>query len=113
MEYQYKKPSIHIYYHQSKHSDIQEITAGIEEEGVFFDLKERASHDLVELAYQAAQSSQLGIGIGVNGQEVVLHTNKLKKNRPLFHEKKINSAAARMIGSNAARFIKGIPLRGV
>lgn len=118
----WEKPSIKIYY--TKDADdqaIEEICFGIEEEGLPYEMMQSETGDIKQLAYEGCNASKLGVGIGLGKAEVVMQVDKLKKEKPLFL-RKIHAGrqiltedgeyvSIRQIGSNAARFVKGIRLK--
>lgn len=111
----YSKPSIIVYYYKGLHGDriLKNISWGIEEEGIPCQIKQADEYDAVKLGYLASLESVLdvGIGIGIDGN-AVLHHAKLDEKSPLFvlGVKEMNSTL-RMLGANAARLVKGIPLK--
>ena len=88
---------------------IQEVCAGLEEEGVPFLLhKRKHTSDYIELGWEAASISPLQVGIGINQNgDLCLHHEKLKPEEPYLHDSLLNG---RNLGKNAARLIKGLPL---
>ncbi|WP_125154605.1 glycerol dehydratase reactivase beta/small subunit family protein [Clostridium rectalis] len=111
------KPAIVIYINKDikENIDFNELFWGIEEEGIphVLDIKDE---ELAEkLAFKAAQDSRLGIGIGIgkNNKLVITHT-KLNFEETLFnvHLDK-DRYVLRNLGSNAARIVKGIPLKNI
>ena len=92
---------------------MKEVFFGIEEEGVPYEVKELKDHaaDAVELAFLGAQESMVGVGIGINSDGLLaVHYQKLSKEAPLFFVNcKIEPSFARIMASNAARLVKGIP----
>jgi hypothetical protein len=112
-------PSIYLYVDPSWESELwhEPILYGIEEEEVpahlFFVAGEGYSLGL-RAAKDAATS--VGIAIGSDGK-VVLHHQKLAENRPVqaFDLREISMSGQqddilKMIGTNAARLVKGVPL---
>ena len=95
-----------------------EVTApvywGLEEEGIPFELREVPGGSAESLARQAAVSSPLNVGIGIDGvgREVALHHRDLPDGRPLFSlaSDEIRPMLLRQLGRNAARLVKGDPL---
>ena len=67
------------------------------------------------LGKQAANHSPLNVGIGLNGVEkkIVLHHRDLPKDKPLFslQGEEMQAEPLRRIGANAARLVKGNPMR--
>lgn len=109
------KPAINIYYSSQVDKIEEKIRAllnGIEEEGIPYRLMNDNTLDILSLSYEACVSSILGVGLGVNGKEIVLHFNKLDKLQPLFRiSLKSDNSAIRTLGSNAARLVKKMPFK--
>lgn len=102
------KPYIVINYSNVNEQVLKEIKAGIEEEGcLYFTIKSEVNKDSLSLSYEASRQSSLGIGIGVNGTNAKVSVRQQLE--PVYIETKDNQP--RTIGQNAARFIKGKPLR--
>lgn len=107
-----KKPSIQLYADPGCSTDyLQEIMLGMEEEGIPWEFTE-TSGKAIELAFSAAQNSNLEVGVGIDSENIVLHYKKLKPEEPLFQVPTYEGAAvARNVGSNAARLVKKLPLK--
>jgi hypothetical protein len=89
---------------------VEQIQYGIEEEGMpSFTLKRPGGS--LELSYYAAESSQLGIGIGVDraGLVTLNQVHMPKETFVIQASLREGAQTARIIGSNAARLFKGIP----
>ena len=106
-----KKPSIFIYTHQADPLVLKEVCAGIEEEGVFYDIVEFPDECMEKLSYKAARDSMLGSGIGVFGAAVCLKMRGLEKGRNIESYLAPNRAQCRNIGANSARAIKKLPFK--
>jgi len=115
----HNKPSIIIVYTKiTPLEDIKnEITWGIEEEGMSHEeipLDEEEALN-VSVVYQHAGSSNLGIAIGINSEEIVLHYKKMNEKNPVFFYKlnslflKENKELFRNIGKNACKLAKNKP----
>lgn len=61
------KPTIIIYTNDPDQEFLHEICSGIEEEGLLYEIHERAG-ELDDLAHEAAEDSMLGSGIGMSGR---------------------------------------------
>lgn len=90
----------------------REILLGLEEEGVPVVVREEEG-EAGEIAFEAARLSPLEVGIGLDAQgNAVLQHRKLRQHHPLM---KVNLGlrpeAARLTGLNAARLVKGMPLK--
>ena len=99
---------INIYY--NKNLAIDKRICGIEEEEIPFILIPDDEDNAKILGDKAAKASKLGVGIGINSNEVTLYQEKLSVEKPLF-ECSLNSSdyILRAIGTNGARLIKGNP----
>ena len=106
-------PSIKISVLDRNSEYIKEITYGIEEEGIPYEITEENFYDITEKAFEISQDSRLSVGIAVNSEEAVIHFSKLKKDKPLFilRLQETETGRLRIYGSNAARLIKGIPFK--
>lgn len=101
-----KKPSIFIYTNKPNRDNLKEICAGIEEEGVFFEVFERDESDLSTLAFQAANDSMMGSGIGVSGNAAAMQMKGLPKEKDIESYQIPTVEECRKIGANSARAIK-------
>lgn len=106
-----KKPSIFIYVYEPDPSILKELCAGIEEEGVFYEVKERNAASIDELAWNAANDSMLGSGIGVSGSRIALQMRGIPKGRNLESYQNPMKEQSRKLGANSARAIKKLPFR--
>lgn len=117
LDYGSQKPMIHVYYCRQirNASSFQELLSGMEEEGVPCLVAEREESAALELAYKAAESSNLSVGVGIGADEtVVLHYIKLKPEEPLFSVSlQSGKTSLRMLGANAARLVKGVPFKSL
>lgn len=108
-----QKPAVHILHTPETQQYLKLVQEGIEEEGVPY-YTEQVNDEALILAGRACQASRLGVGIGIDRTQVILHYIKLEDNTPLFTvgvyaENDIIKA----IGSNAARLVKGMPFKSV
>ena len=106
-----KRPSIFIYTNAPDSDCLKEVCAGIEEEGVFFEIFERETVDLDTLAFDAAGDSMLGSGIGICGDHVALQMKGITKGKNIESYSMPTSVECRKIGANSARAIKRMPLK--
>ena len=91
---------------------IREVQAGIEEEGVPYTRRPGESSDAVSLAWQGANASGLGTGLGISPDGVCIHYHKLAANAPLFIAADTGYPELwRQFGYNAARLVKGLPFK--
>ena len=89
-----------------------QLRFGMEEEGIPWQTETRAGGDAAALAWEAAQSSRLEVGVGLDAQSLVLHYSKLAADEPLFRVSVRGGAEqARALGANAARLVKKLPLK--
>lgn len=104
-------PSILLHVHRDvPGDDLMSLLLGIEEEGVPVELTRHDEMNPLKLAHAAAIESKLGIGIGVALDYVVITTEKLPENRP-YIARFLADADGRIVGGNAARVVKRLPLR--
>lgn len=106
------KPTIIIYCHEADEDLLREVCAGIEEEGVLFQVQNHEG-DLDTLAYEAANESMLGSGIGMTGMRLAMQMQRLPKGHNVFE---LNAPAfwqCRNLGANSARAIKKMPFKAV
>ena len=106
-----KKPAIFIYTFQPDGEILREICAGIEEEGVFYEISEQTVSDVNELSWQAANDSMLGSGVGVSGQRAALQMRGIEKGRNLEIYARPDKDECRKLGANSARAIKKQPFK--
>ena len=77
------KPTIIIYTNDPDQEFLHEICSGIEEEGLLYEIHERAG-ELDDLAHEAAEDSMLGSGIGMSGQRIAMQMRRLPKGHNVF-----------------------------
>ncbi len=91
---------------------IRELQAGLEEEGVPYTLLNGKNHEAVGLAWEGANASRLGVGLGVCARGLCIHYHKLAEYEPLFILDGLgNEKEWRRFGANAARLVKGLPFK--
>ena len=107
------KPSIKVAISRNFNNPgaLKEITSGIEEESIPFEIIDIPNDDAIALAYLAALDSILDVGVGADSKgSLAVHYKKLSKDKPLF---KINYEAdfdkLKTVSANSARLVKGIP----
>lgn len=107
------KPTIHILADTAApEALLKELQYGIEEEGIPYEQGSKEGCDAVALAWEAANASRLGVGVGLDAQSLVLHYSKLQPKEPLFQlPARVEKGRVRLLGSNAARLVKKLPLR--
>lgn len=106
-----KKPSIFIYVQNPHTSTLKEICAGIEEEGVFYEILEVAALSVDELAWKAANDSMTGSGIGVVGSQAVLQLRGMSKGHNVAVIQKQDLKQSRQLGTNSARAVKRLAFK--
>ena len=102
------KPAIIIYVQKPDEDLLREVCAGIEEEGVLFQVQTHEG-DLDALAYDAANESMLGAGIGMTGVRLAMQMQRLPRGKNVFE---LNAPAfwqCRNLGANSAIAIKKMP----
>ncbi|MBQ7371562.1 MAG: glycerol dehydratase reactivase beta/small subunit family protein, partial [Blautia sp.] len=77
------RPAIMVYINEPDKRVLWEVCAGIEEEGVPYQVQ-HFSAGLRELAFQAAADSMLGTGIGIEGRGLAVQMQRLPKEKPVF-----------------------------
>lgn len=107
----YKKPVIVILINNVSGIILKEILAGIEEEGVLYEVSERTPNSSEELALEASAISALGVGIGIFYESVCVQVRNMPPENMLFKGCLKNGQNIRNIGTNAARYVKGIPFK--
>ncbi|MGA7877965.1 MAG: glycerol dehydratase reactivase beta/small subunit family protein [Desulfoferrobacter sp.] len=93
---------------------VNPILWGLEEEGIPSEFRETVAQNGESISKKAAEQSLLGVGIGINerGSSISLHHRDLLDEKPLFilsGEDRF-SEQLRILGTNAARLVKGEPL---
>ncbi len=90
---------------------LSDVTSGVEEESIPFDIQVKETDDGVLLAYEGATESSLQVGIGIDSKGIIaVHYTTLDKNTPLFKiDYNFERDKIRKIGSNSARLVKGVP----
>ena len=106
-----KKPTIMIYTARPDEQTLREVCAGIEEEGVLFEVVAALAGDPAVLATAASDASVLGSGVAVCGKTVALHIKGMEKNRSMLLYENAAPRTARDAGANRARVIKKLPFK--
>lgn len=105
------RPSILIFAINPDSKLLKEILAGIEEEGVLYDIIKESGKDLDTLAYEAAGESVLGAGIGILEHRLALTLRNMPKGNNVFQIEKPSLGQGRNLGANAARAVKRMPFK--
>lgn len=89
---------------------VQQVLRGIEEEGLPGSTIESSGLS-IELAERAAEVSAFGVGVGIDEQgNIALTHYRMPRGQLVFHVPcDANSIVARIVGTNAARLVKGRP----
>ena len=106
-----RRPTILIFTVRPDEALVRELCAGIEEEGVRYDVITELSGDAPTLAASASGMSMLGAGVGLVGRSVALHIKGMTDRSPLLGFDNATPEQARDVGASAARVIKKLPLR--
>ncbi len=106
-----KRPSIYIYTDDPNQAVLREICAGIEEEGVFYEISTQPGQELNALAWTAANDSMLGSGIGVKGNSAAFLIRGLKQGQNIEYYAYPSGEESRRLGTNSARAIKKQPFK--
>ncbi len=112
---QSNRPSVYIGLQKKYESNhlFDNICYGLEEEGIPFDYY-FSEANVNQLALDAAQKSRLGVGIALGDEsQIVIQHKKMNVNNPFFKKKIDKYFQAKIMGSNAARLVKGIPIKEI
>lgn len=105
------RPAVVVYCADSVQSTtcVRQIDAGLEEEGIPSRIEYVQDANATELAFAAANASNLDVGVGVDVTgRICIHHAKLPADRPALVG---YEAAARDLGHNAARLVSRIPFK--
>lgn len=91
------------------------VKIGAEEEGVPCQPVTGSAEDALTLANSAAQGSHIGVGVGIDQHRIVLQEAHMPPNQPVLSLEWSGSETylLRLIGTNAGRMVKRMPLRFV
>ncbi len=106
-----KRPSIYIYTDSPNRTVLREVCAGIEEEGVFYEITDRPGVDLKALTWSAANDSMLGSGIGIKGDSAAFMIRGLQPGQYIDYYAYPSEEESRRLGANSARAIKKQPFK--
>lgn len=106
-----RKPTILIFTVRPDAILLREICAGIEEEGVLYDVITQPSGEAPTLAAMASGMSMLGSGVALVDRSVALHIKGMEMKSTLLGYECATPEQARDLGANSARVIKKLPLR--
>ncbi len=100
------RPSIYIYTNEPSKSILREICSGIEEEGIFFEISEHQPENLNQLAWDAANESMLGTGIGIKGKSIAFQMRGIDLGKNIAFYAEPTKEESRKLGANSARAVK-------
>lgn len=106
-----KSPVIVVFVTKEGECFLKQVLAGIEEEGVPYEVEREQYGTSSELATGAAFQSLLETGIGIDEEFASITICKLPRNKALQSYRCLDNDKLRLVGNNAARIIKGIPLK--
>ncbi len=106
-----KKPTILIYTVRPDAALLRELCAGMEEEGVLYELVPATVGELSVLARAASLSSTLGTGLALCERSAALYTRGAPDSVPVLLRENMTEDVARALGQSAARLIKKMPLK--
>ena len=108
------KPNIRVLISpDASQAALRQLAYGMEEEGIPWEAA-AGTGDALSLAWEAARSSRLEVGIGLDRQALVLHYSKLEREQPLFRiPANSGMETVRALGANAARLVKKLPLKAL
>lgn len=106
------KPSVLIYADHADEDYLKEVCAGIEEEGVLYEVIP-SQGELDELAYRAAEESMLGSGIGICQRRLAMQMRQLPRGRNVFELNQPMFWQCRALGANSARAVKKMPFKDI
>lgn len=107
-----KKPGVLIYTNGADPDILHEICAGIEEEGVLYEIAEMTA-ELDELSFRAASDSILGSGVGIKGKQAAMQMSLLPQGQNVFELNHPTFMQCRTLGANSARAVKKLSFRTV
>ena len=100
-----ERPTVKIFFHEGPRS-----AALLRQIG--FAVADSSEDEACGLAWNAARASQMEVGIGIDAGTVALHYAKLDRDRPLLKTAAASdSEEIRVIGTNAGRLVKKLPLK--
>jgi hypothetical protein len=105
------RPSINIYIIKQAAPFVREVLAGLEEEGVLYDLHISSQKSAQQLAHSAASASILEVGIGIDKEWICVTLAKFSEEEPLLKYRVCEEHNLRLSGTNAARLVKGNRLK--
>lgn len=109
------KPCINVMVDDMDNILLKNILAGIEEEGLPYEIFNLNKEDVLSTTHKASQQSKLGVGVGFSNNRVIVHYSKLRENNAIIDTslKDYEITKARKIGNNAARLYKVMPFKDI
>ncbi|RKG92778.1 glycerol dehydratase reactivase beta/small subunit family protein [Corallococcus terminator] len=104
-----QRPTVRVVYRRDALVALREVCAGLEEEGVPFEC-EPTDAPLLAAAHEAAARSRLLVGVAVAGTEACVHFSQLAVDAPVLHVTDASASMLRLLGQDAARLVKVMPL---
>lgn len=108
------KPTVCIYHdEQVPVKAFQEFLYGMEEEGIPFTITAKSGYTSTVLAHSASLAAPIQVGVGITPSEVVLTIQLLPPMQFIYQliDYTMYPDSLRNLGCNAARLVKGIPLK--
>lgn len=105
-------PAVHLHVATAESgAALRELRAGLEEEGVPCRLRV-VEGDAATIAWNAARASPVSVGLGLDAESACLHLPQLSPQSPLLRLPADHlPERLRALGHNAARLVKGAPLK--
>ncbi|ADQ14432.1 glycerol dehydratase reactivase beta/small subunit family protein [Halanaerobium hydrogeniformans] len=116
MSNQSQKPSVNIGVQKEyeENSLFRNLCYGLEEEGIPYQFFLSDDKNVHKLANDAANESRLNVGVGIGDQDnIIIQHKKLNIDQPFLEKKVDEDFQAKIMGSNAARLVKGIPIKDI
>lgn len=105
------KPAIWILTCNNGEAALKEVLAGLEEEGLLYEIERSSNASAEWLAASAADKSPLETGVGISSVEACMTISKLGGSGCLFKASTGSAEELRRLGANAARYVKGIAFK--
>jgi len=110
------RPAVKIYCEDESITRLflKKVCEGLEEEGVPFEIDVKAGEDSEYMAVSAARESRVNTGIFIGKDGIcVLNHSKMPSSMPIMkiYPKLGTADEYRMLGTNAARLAKNMPLK--
>lgn len=103
------RPAIKVIYRENTEGYLKEILAGIEEEGVLYETEVSEDISSEQMAIRASELSKLKVGIGIANTASL--TDIRLEQEILIGTVCSDVKGLRNLGINAARLVKGTPLK--